>query len=151
METIEKYARICTATGKGINEGFCVGDGAEYFKEEKDLVEYLRKREGAKTNLTDEFLLKEAYDLEEYYYTEWEIEEGENYFDEAGNEYDENNILVNDLFDNIESLSEQVKSILDTFKDNTYQECQTVQKELNQVGYTFEYYLDAEPFNLKKL
>ncbi len=66
------FARKCSATGEGMNEGYVFREGEEYFKEEKDLVGFLRGLDEYNTDLSDEFLLKEAYDLEEYYYTEWE-------------------------------------------------------------------------------
>jgi hypothetical protein len=66
------FARKCSATGEGMNEGYVFREGEEYFKEEKDLVDFLRGLDEYNTDLSDEFLLKEAYDLEEYYYTEWE-------------------------------------------------------------------------------
>ena len=43
-----KFARKCDATGKGMNEGFCVLDGHKYFSEEKYLIEFLNR-------LTEEF------------------------------------------------------------------------------------------------
>jgi hypothetical protein len=35
--------------------------------------------------LSDEFILKEAYNLEEYYYTEWDAEDEDEWYDEDGN------------------------------------------------------------------
>ena len=71
---LKKFARRCDATGKGMNEGYVVADGELYFSEEKYLVEWLRSR-GGMEGLTDEYILDEAYGLEEYYYTEWEDED----------------------------------------------------------------------------
>jgi len=86
---MEKFARKCSATGKGINEGYCVNDGDFYFSEESQLVKWLRDRDVDGTNeLSDEFILKEAYDLEEYYYTEWDAEDEDEWYDEDGNEYE---------------------------------------------------------------
>jgi hypothetical protein len=78
-----KWARIDTATGKGMNEGFCVGDGDAYFEEEADLINYLRGQnvDGNK-ELSDDFILAEAYALEEYYYTEWDVEDSDYYYEE---------------------------------------------------------------------
>jgi hypothetical protein len=85
---MEKFARKCSATGKGINEGYCVNDGDFYFSEESQLVEWLRDRDVDGTNeLSDEFILKEAYDLEEYYYTEWDAEDEDEWYDENGKLY----------------------------------------------------------------
>jgi len=78
-----KWARVDTATGKGMNEGFCVQDGEAYFESETDLIKYLREQnvDGNK-ELSDEFLLAEAYQLEEYYYTEWDVEDSDYYYEE---------------------------------------------------------------------
>lgn len=67
---METFARVCSVTGEGMNEGYVFGDGEMYFKYEKDLISFLRQREG-NNELSDEFLLSEAYELEEYYYTDW--------------------------------------------------------------------------------
>jgi hypothetical protein len=66
-----KFARICSATGRGINEGYCCHDGDFYFAEEQDLIGYLRYL-GGYDDLSDEFVLQDAYEAEAYYYTEWE-------------------------------------------------------------------------------
>jgi hypothetical protein len=66
-----KFARQCNATNRGINQGYVVGDGELYFSEEKYLVEWLRSR-GGMDGLSDEYILAESYQLEEYYFTEWE-------------------------------------------------------------------------------
>jgi hypothetical protein len=38
-----KWARIDSATGKGMDVGFCVLDGEAYFVNESDLIKYLRE------------------------------------------------------------------------------------------------------------
>jgi hypothetical protein len=74
-----KFARICSATGRGINEGYCCHDGDFYFAEEQDLIGYLRSL-GGYDGLSDEFVLQDAYEAEAYYYTEWpELDEDEWY------------------------------------------------------------------------
>ncbi len=65
MENEKKWARQCDVTGEGMNEGFCIGDGAMYIKREKDMSEHI-------TNDTDYASLEEAYEDDYYYYTEWE-------------------------------------------------------------------------------
>jgi cell wall assembly regulator SMI1 len=73
-----RFARKCSVTGKGINEGYCVNDGEFYFSQESQLVKFLRDRDSEDmSHLSDDFILKEAYDLEEYYWTEWE--DGDDY------------------------------------------------------------------------
>ncbi|MCW8966682.1 MAG: hypothetical protein OQK82_08370 [Candidatus Pacearchaeota archaeon] len=56
-----------------------------------------------------------------------------------------------DLFEKYEELPEEVQAVLLTFEDNTYEECQRLEDELRVLGYTFDWYLDAEPYNLRKI
>lgn len=59
-----------------------------------------------------------------------------------------------DLLDNYDVLPTEVKLILDKHQENwddTYENCAKLKAELETVGYTVDYYLDATPFNLKKL
>ena len=56
-----------------------------------------------------------------------------------------------DLFEVIITLPQEVQDVIATFEDETYDECRRLLDELEPLGYTFEYYLDAVPFNLKKL
>lgn len=87
-----KWARVDTKTGKGMNEGFCVYDGEAYFERESDLIEFLRSEyihhtgdeltEGLSAGLSDEFILKEAYDNDVYYYTEWDADDEDYWYEE---------------------------------------------------------------------
>ena len=57
-----------------------------------------------------------------------------------------------DLFDTWEQLPENVQQVLAKYSFvDTYQGCNDFQKELEPLGYTFDYYLNAEPYNLRKL
>jgi hypothetical protein len=58
---------------------------------------------------------------------------------------------MKDLFETPELIPKEVMSILITFEDNTYNELDRIQNELQTISYTFDYGLDAEPFNLRKL
>lgn len=82
-----KFARRCDATGRGMNEGYVVGEGELYFSEEKYLIDWLRSR-GGMDNLSDEFILNEAYELDEYYYTEWDEIDDDVHYDAEGNEHE---------------------------------------------------------------
>ena len=64
------FPRYCKATGKGMWKGYCINDGDFYLSSEAHLLEYLRSQEDDK-ELTDDFLLKDAYEAEVYYYTDW--------------------------------------------------------------------------------
>ena len=78
-----KWARVDTATGKGMNEGFCCFDGEDYFENEADLIKWLRDRNvDGNSELSDEFILAESYKLGEYYYTEWDVEDEEYWYEE---------------------------------------------------------------------
>ena len=77
----QKWARVDSKTGKGMNIGFVVNDGDAYFENEADLVEYLRNQSDDKgEGLSDEFILNESFDADEYYYTEWDIESETYYY-----------------------------------------------------------------------
>jgi hypothetical protein len=58
---------------------------------------------------------------------------------------------MKDLFETPELIPKEVMSILTTCEDNTYKELDRLINELQTIGYTFDYGLDAEPFNLRKL
>jgi hypothetical protein len=64
MENVIRWARKCDVTGKGMNQGFCFGDGEAYFINESDAKKYA-KEIGYKS-------LKEAYKDGAYYWTEWD-------------------------------------------------------------------------------
>jgi hypothetical protein len=78
-----KWAREDSKTGKGINEGYVICDGWDYyyFAEKSDLVEYLRRQisDGGE-GLSDDFILNDAYDNDVYCYTEWELEDEMYYY-----------------------------------------------------------------------
>lgn len=83
---MEKYARKCSATGRGMNEGYVVLDGDYYFSEDKYLIEWLRSRDNTE-GLSDDYLFTESFQLEEWYYTEWEEIDDDFWFDADGNLY----------------------------------------------------------------
>ena len=58
-----------------------------------------------------------------------------------------------DLFEHLELLPIEVLSILDKYSElsDTYDNCRNLVYELEQVGYTCDYYLDAEPFDLRNI
>ena len=65
------------------------------------------------------------------------------------------NIIDNeiDLFDNIESLPEEVyRTIMwHSNDDATYYNCEELKQKLEEFSYTFEYGLDGIPYNLIKI
>jgi hypothetical protein len=86
---MEKFARRCDITGRGMNEGYVVGAGDLYFSEKEDFVEWLKdvaKEEGLDFE-TDSVMMEHYYDEELYYYTEWDELDDDVYYDADGNEY----------------------------------------------------------------
>ena len=59
--------------------------------------------------------------------------------------------ISEDLFPHYELLPARVQEILEKYEPDTYTLCDTLLSELKPFGYTFEYYLDATPFNLTKI
>lgn len=60
---------------------------------------------------------------------------------------------MTDLFETPELIPENIQGILSSFDENAdeYRELERLQSEVEQQGYTFDYYLNAEPFNLRKI
>jgi hypothetical protein len=60
-------------------------------------------------------------------------------------------ILAMDMFEQYKLLPIEVQAILDKYseKENDYENCSNLVDELEQVGWTCDYGLDAEPFNLR--
>lgn len=57
-----------------------------------------------------------------------------------------------DLFENPFLLPKEVQDILNDFEEaGSYARCEELLELLKPHGYTFEFYLDAEPFNLRKI
>ena len=93
----ERYCRLAEDTGKGINEGFVIGDGDSYFESEDNLVKHLRELDyedadgnSSKKIKSKDDLLEFFYNDEYYYYTEWdcdsEIEDQGYYYTRDGKE-----------------------------------------------------------------
>jgi hypothetical protein len=58
-----------------------------------------------------------------------------------------------DLFENTENLPVEMLEILNDFeeKDTSYRNCAKLLKKCLKLGYTFEYGLDAIPYQLQKI
>lgn len=59
----------------------------------------------------------------------------------------------NDLFEKTEFLPIAVQQILNDFsmEESTYENCNKLKQNLEKVGYSCDYCLDAQPFNLHKI
>jgi hypothetical protein len=61
---------------------------------------------------------------------------------------------MQDLFETPELIPNEVQAILETFNEeteNTYLELARLVGELETIGYTFDYYLDADPYGLRPI
>jgi len=60
---------------------------------------------------------------------------------------------MKDLFETPELIPVMVQNIISTFNEDvdSYRELSRIVSELEPLGYTFDFYLDAEPFNLRKI
>ena len=61
---------------------------------------------------------------------------------------------MRDLFETPELIPENVQAVFDTFDEdsaNTYYELDRILNEIEPMGYTFDYYLDAEPYGLRPI
>ncbi|MEN5308873.1 hypothetical protein ABE425_15270 [Chryseobacterium cucumeris] len=62
-----------------------------------------------------------------------------------------------DLFEDYELLPEELKAVCDKWQEKStywgldYNDCEIFQKECEAIGYTFDYGLDAEPFDLRPI
>jgi hypothetical protein len=58
-----------------------------------------------------------------------------------------------DLFKAYEQQPKELQSILSKYDLDalSYEDCKQMLKEVEAIGFTFEYYLDAQPYNLHKL
>lgn len=60
-----------------------------------------------------------------------------------------------DLFEDYENIPEDLQEILDNyqdaFEDGDYKGLEKALKEANAIGYTFEYYLDGQAYDLRKI
>lgn len=61
---------------------------------------------------------------------------------------------MKDLFETPELIPDEVQAVLETFDEdcyNTYLELNRILSEIEILGYTFDYYLDAEPYGLRPI
>ena len=56
-----------------------------------------------------------------------------------------------DLFETPHLIPHEVQAVLETFSEdaNSYWELARIQKQVEKLGYTFDYGLDAEPYYLR--
>lgn len=168
---MEKFARKCSATGRGMNHGYVVLDGEHYFSEDKYLIEWLRSRDNTE-GLSDDYLFTESFQLDEWYYTEWQEVDDDSWFDADGNQYhmfngkeyqiknsvsasafiewyfddDGHEFIVTDMINKLQNHGSYNISVHDLFKN-----CQYIPQHIcnncpppDQVNYTYEEYEPGE-------
>jgi hypothetical protein len=98
----KEFARECTACGKGMNEGYCIEGGIEYYCSDACLH----------TEITPEEWLELYNDGEgDSYYTDWS-EDPDNFEDEDEvDTYHARDCSVPDLTAEVERLSEEVERL----------------------------------------
>lgn len=61
---------------------------------------------------------------------------------------------MKDLFETPELIPSDVQAILESFDEespNTYAELDRLVNELESIGYTFDYFINAEPYGLRPI
>jgi DNA-binding transcriptional regulator YhcF (GntR family) len=76
------------------------------------------------------------------------------HFDTYG--YDDGGVVYVDLFEDYENIPKKVGKILDRYydrygEDMDYKDTQNMLEEVEEVGYTFDYYLDNIPYGLRPI
>ncbi len=66
---------------------------------------------------------------------------------------EEQNVV--DLFEDYENWPPELTAVFDKYSEEAaggfdYDTLAALLKEVQEIGYTFDYYLDAEPYNLRK-
>lgn len=90
---IKYWARRCSATGEGFNQGYVIQDGEHYIKD--------KSRAKSHILLMGYSTMKEAYSDGYYAYTEWDGDEDMEYIEINGNMYtiDDRIRIINILLD----------------------------------------------------
>jgi len=157
--------------GKAIKEDGMIVGGIAYDEEDGEIkgisIKNKFRKRGIAKKAIKELFNKEA-DLQGVYVRAvpkskkfWENigTDFDKYNDDAGlwegylKKYEEGGELEEDLFENYESLPEEVQEVLSKYalEDETYENMENMLAELQPLGYTFEYGLDATPYGLKKM
>jgi|LakMenEpi03Aug12_release.lakeMendotaPanAssembly.Ray.scaffolds.fasta_scaffold814343_3 hypothetical protein len=83
-----KYCRVCSVTGKGMNEGWYFENTGDYTATKEATVQLLREHYPEYKDIPDDKLIDVVYDAEGVYWTQWEyeeeIEDQEFYYTEDG-------------------------------------------------------------------
>lgn len=140
MKKPKMYCRKCSVTGKGMNAGYCFGDGADYAID-KEAGDKLCEKYGIAN-------CEAAFEAGIAYWTEWNIDTDAEYYEAEDGEL--LSIEETDLFEYPELLPVEMQTMLTEFGEcASYQRCEELQAKCKEFGFRFEYGLDAEPYELK--
>lgn len=78
----ERFPRRCDATGKGMHVGYVVFNGEHHFSDKKYLIEFFRAHYD-EPHGTDELILEDAFSNDDYYYTEWDIDDCDEWYEKS--------------------------------------------------------------------
>jgi hypothetical protein len=92
MSKVERFARKCDITNKGINEGYVIGDGDMYIGTKEDFLVHLKSLNYIDCNgvkqpqqdMSDDDLMQYYFNDDYYYWTEWESISDDFYFTADG-------------------------------------------------------------------
>lgn len=86
---MEKFARVCNVTGKGMNEGWHFEGSGDYASTKEAAIKLCREHYPEHKDVPDEELIDRVYDEEGIYWTEWYDEDLEDhgYYYTANGEY----------------------------------------------------------------
>ncbi len=146
MGTQVKFARFCNATNQGMDAGFVFNDGLYYCSTEEAALAYAKSL-GYKD-------LQESYDDDVSYYTHWDADDEEYWYECRDGKWYEVDADGNAEFCEhiqFDQLPEDVIKLF--FKEQfDYSELEVIKEMAENIyGYTFEYGLDASPYNFRKL
>lgn len=146
MGTHEKFARFCNETNRGINEGYVFNHGLYYCSTEEAALSYAKSL-GYKD-------LQESFDDDAYYYTEWDADDEDYWYECRDGKWYEVDADGNAEFCEYIQFNQLPDGVVNLFfkEQFDYSELEVIREVAEKIyGYTFEYGLDAIPQNFKKL
>ena len=75
MENLEVFARKCTCCGGGMNQGYVVGGGAEYYCTDECLEQHYTPEEWKEMTAEDQDEFGFSFSDSDNYWTEWDTED----------------------------------------------------------------------------
>jgi hypothetical protein len=89
-----RFARICSVTGFGMNEGWVVNQGALYIRNEEDAIEFAKSQGHASTKELYDECQEENNNPDGFYWTEWDADEEQDEWYESPYEDGREAVLV---------------------------------------------------------